>query len=292
MTIHERNRVLITGADGFTGRYVWAACEAAGYQPVAPLNGFNLSSVESCRLSLQHTRPDYLIHLAAISFVAHPDQSELYQVNTVGTINLLHALLDVELIPRNIIIASSANVYGNVPLACQPITEEQPLAPENHYAASKSAMEHLVNRWYDKFPIIITRPFNYTGVGQAQQFLVPKLVKHFVDREPIIKLGNLGIARDYSDVRDVAAMYVELLNAPAFNSKIVNICSGNLYKLSEILKLLTDITNHTIEVITDPSFTRSNEISTICGSSEKLLRLQKYSAKYSFKETLSWMLGI
>lgn len=290
MTTHEKKRVLITGASGFTGRYVWAACEAAGYYPIQPLHGFNLSSIESCRATIEGTKPDYVIHLAAISFVSHPDHSAFYQINTVGTINLLQAIRDVGLIPKHLIIASSANVYGNVPTQSQPISEKQPPAPENHYASSKLAMEYMASRWFDTFPITITRPFNYTGVGQNELFLVPKIIKHFTNHNPVIKLGNLDIARDYTDVRDVAEMYVNLLNAPKLQSCTVNVCSGNMYSLIQIIQLLSDKTQHEIEMISDNSFVRSNEILSIRGSNEKFMSNIGYEMKFPFETTLGWML--
>jgi GDP-6-deoxy-D-talose 4-dehydrogenase len=286
----QSKRLLITGADGFTGRYVWDAAKAAGYEPLAPLAGFDLLSPESCQSTIDQTQPDYLVHLAALSFVAHPDQSALYSVNAVGTQNLLQAAHNSGLKFKKIIIASSANVYGNVPLDQQPITERQPPAPVNHYAASKLAMEHMTHTWFDKLPIIITRPFNYTGVGQAGQFLIPKLVKHFAERLPTISLGNLDIARDYSDVRDVARDYLFLLQSQLVGTT-VNICSGESHTLAGILEALQKLSGHSIKVMRDPSLERANEITIIQGSSS--LRSSGSSNRTSsenFVDTLAWML--
>lgn len=288
----QSNRLLITGADGFTGRYVWDAAIAAGYEPLAPLAGFDLLSPESCQNTVEDARPDYLIHLAALSFVAHPDQSALYSVNTVGTQNLLQAVHNSGRSLKKIIVASSANVYGNVPVGQQPITERQPPAPVNHYAASKLAMEYMVHTWFDKLPIIITRPFNYTGDGQAEHFLIPKLVKHFAERLPSISLGNLNVARDYSDVRDLANDYVWLLDSSLEGAgATINMCSGKSYALSGILELLQELTNHSIAVVSDKSLTRENEITAIQGASVMWLPQSKHLAnRREFKDTLSWML--
>jgi GDP-6-deoxy-D-talose 4-dehydrogenase len=286
----QTKRLLITGADGFTGRYVWDAAVAAGYEPLAPLAGFDLLSPESCQSTIDLTRPDYLIHLAALSFVAHPDQSALYSVNTVGTQNLLQAAHSSGRKFRKIIIASSANVYGNVPLDQQPITERQLPAPVNHYAASKLAMEHMTHTWFDRLPIIITRPFNYTGVGQADQFLIPKLVKHFAGRLPTISLGNLEIARDYSDVRDIADDYVFLLGCP-LKGAVFNLCSGVSYTLSSILETLQRLSGHSIGVVRDTNLVRANEITAIQGASAMWSTAKNDSAtRRVLAETLSWML--
>jgi GDP-6-deoxy-D-talose 4-dehydrogenase len=287
----QSKRLLITGADGFTGRYVWDAAIAAGYEPLAPLAGFDLLSPESCQATIEHTQPDYLIHLAALSFVAHPDQSALYSVNTVGTQNLLQAVHNSGLSLKKIIIASSANVYGNVPVEQQPITERQPPAPVNHYAASKLAMEYMVHTWFDKLPITITRPFNYTGVGQADHFLVPKLVKHFAERLPTVSLGNLDVARDYSDVRDVAADYVFLLQQP-LAGETINLCTGRAQSLSSILETLRKLSGHSIAVLSDQNLQRVNEISSIRGSS-LAWNLEKSGdgCRREFSETLAWMMN-
>ena len=120
--------------------------------------------------------PDVVVHLAALAFVAEDNPEDFYRVNVLGTVNLLEALAD-DLHPVRILIASSANVYGNTSggakrrLSCP--------APVNHYAASKLAMEHMVRTWFDRLPIVMTRPFNYTGPGQDERFVVPKIVAHY-----------------------------------------------------------------------------------------------------------------
>lgn len=286
----QSKRLLITGADGFTGRYVSDAAIAAGYEPLAPLAGFDLLSPESCQSTIEQTRPDYLIHLAALSFVAHPDQSALYSVNAVGTQNLLQAACKSRLKFIKIIIASSANVYGNVPLDQQPITEQQPPAPVNHYAASKIAMEYMVHTWFVKLPIIITRPFNYTGVGQTGQFLIPKLVKHFAERLPVISLGNVEIARDYSDVRDIADDYVYLLESSLVGT-VVNLCSGVSYSLSGILTTLQGLSGHSMAILRDNNLVRANEIAIIQGKSAMWSIVKKnLENRRKLAVTLSWML--
>ena len=89
----------------------------------------------------------------------------------MGTINLLDALCALPICPSKVVLASSANVYGNC--AVSPIKEDQPPAPVNHYAMSKLAMEHMARTFASRLPIVITRPFNYTGPGQRSNFLIP-----------------------------------------------------------------------------------------------------------------------
>jgi nucleoside-diphosphate-sugar epimerase len=209
----------------------------------------------------------------------------------VGTQNLLQSVHNSGLSFKKIIIASSANVYGNVPLDQQPITERQPPAPVNHYAASKLAMEYMVHTWFDKLPIIITRPFNYTGVGQAEHFLVPKLVKHFAERLPTVNLGNLDVARDYSDVRDVADDYVFLLQQP-LDGETINLCTGRAQTLSSILETLRKLSGHSITVLNDKNLQRANEIASIRGNSMIWgWDNSRPACRRDFAETLVWMMN-
>lgn len=233
-------------------------------------------------------RPDYVIHLAAISFVQHAQAEAFYGVNVIGTLNLLQALADTGIAPRRILLASSANVYGNATAGV--LSETQPPAPVNHYAMSKLAMEYLVRPWCERLPITITRPFNYTGVGQSLQFLVPKIVDHVVRRAPSIELGNLDVERDFSDVRDVARIYRDLLTADCAG-EVVNVCSGQPYSLRTIVAMMEGIAGHAITVRVNPAFVRTNEVRSLVGSPDRLEALIGHHARIPLDETLRWMSG-
>ncbi|WP_420476071.1 NAD-dependent epimerase/dehydratase family protein [Noviherbaspirillum sp. ST9] len=291
----SRGCVLLTGANGFTGKYVRAELEAAGYTVVGALMGasrgphevtLDITSPDSCRRVMERVRPDYLIHLAAISFVQHADADAFYRVNVIGTINLLQAMADARLAPRRVVIASSANVYGNATAGV--ITESQPPQPVNHYAVSKLAMEFMVRTWSDRLPIAITRPFNYTGVGQEPHFLVPKIVSHFVKSAPVIELGNLDVERDFSDVRMVAQAYRGLLEQDCAG-QTVNICSGRPFSLRAILDTMQTIAGYDIDVRVNPAFVRQSEVKTLVGSPDKLRSLVANLQVTPLEETLRWM---
>lgn len=274
-----RGRVLLTGARGFTGIHVRSELESVGFEVIGAVIDaatgphevtLDITSPENCRQVLDTVRPDYLVHLAAISFVQHADAEAFYRVNVIGTLNLLQALADTGVSLRCALIASSANVYGNA--AAGVIVETQPPQPVNHYAASKLAMEHMVRTWFDRLPIVVTRPFNYTGVGQAPHFLVPKIVSHFVRREPVIELGNLDVERDFSDVRMVVRIYRRLLERQCAG-KVVNVCSGHPYSLRDIIATMQTIAGYEIEVQVNPAFVRQSEVKTLVGSTDYLRSL-------------------
>ncbi|MBC7500140.1 MAG: GDP-mannose 4,6-dehydratase, partial [Herminiimonas sp.] len=191
-------------------------------------------------------------------------------------------------VPRRVLIASSANIYGNA--AGGMLDEATPPQPVNHYAVSKLAMEHMVRTWHDRLPIVMTRPFNYTGVGQSPSFLVPKIVSHFTRREPVIELGNIDIERDFSDVRMVARVYRALLEADCAG-QTVNVCSGRAYALRDIVSMMQEIAGYAIEVRVNPAFVRYSDVRTLAGSSAKLNALVGAAAAMPmpFDETLRWM---
>ena len=292
-------RTLVTGANGFTGNWLTGNLLASGHAVTETVAGqgtpetpsrrwLDITSPEQCRRVIDEVRPDYIVHLAAISFVAHNDPLDFYRVNVLGTLNLLQACADVGHTPRKVLVASSANVYGNV--SSDAIDESFPVAPVNHYAASKASMESLVRTWFDRLPLLIVRPFNYTGRGQTSNFLVPKIVEHFARREPEISLGNIDVARDFSDVRYVVRAYEALLDSGAAG-ETVNVCTGQPYTLREILAMASEITGHELRIQVNPAFVRQTDVKMLAGSPLKLRKLVPEVEAIGFPETLQWMLA-
>ncbi len=283
--------VLLTGAAGFTGRYLQKALEGRGYK-VAPLhfegpNPCDLTDRPATEIAVREAAPDTVVHLAAVSFVGHHHPEEFYLVNVFGTLNLLEALVGLERPPQRVLIASSGNVYGTPDV--EVLDESVCPAPVNHYANSKLAMEHMVrSNWFDRLPIVITRPFNYTGPGQAKHFVIPKIVQHFRNRAACIELGNLNVFRDFSDVDDVAAAYLALLESDV-RSEIVNICSGQGIALLDVIRIMNQLAGYEIEVRVNPEFVRENEVAHLVGSNSKLRSLVKLPEPRPFSETLKRM---
>lgn len=283
-------RVLVTGLNGFTGYHLVSALESAGYSVCASepdgRPDFNLTDQPTIERMLDRVRPESVIHLAGISFVAYGKASDFYSVNTVGTTNLIEALHRSALPLRRVILASSANVYGNA--IAETISEVTSPSPVNDYACSKLAMEFLARTWFDRLPIVITRPFNYTGPGQALHFVVPKIVDHFARRVPQIELGNLDVIRDFSDVRSIADVYCRLLTSPT-RGEIYNICSGNGLTLQWIIDRLAEISGHSLHIEVNQDFVRTTEVKRLIGSNDKLLEAIGPMKYVDFSETLRWM---
>lgn len=283
-------KILLTGASGLTGRYFERAAVAAGHL-VVPLRS-NLSDPAGLASEVTEVSPQALVHLAAISFVGHADDSAFYAVNTVGTTYLLQALAGLARPPQKVLLASSANVYGNC--EASPISEAQPPSPINHYAMSKLAMEHMASTFGDRLPIVITRPFNYTGPGQALNFVIPKLVSHYARRAPMVELGNLGVEREFNDVRMVCDAYLALLTHGQ-PGEVFNVCSGQPYTLQTVMDTLTDLTEHTLRARVNPAFVRANEVKRLCGDPGKLHALCQQAGvqltQPSLRDMLAWMLA-
>lgn len=294
-------RALITGVAGFTGRYLARSLAQAGFQVFGLVNQptvvahvshlfvGDLNDATTLRDITHALRPSVVAHLAAISFVAHGDVEEIYRTNVLGTRNLLDALTGLQGQCRCVLLASSANIYGNTNAGI--LTEEAPPAPANDYAVSKLTMEYVAKLYVDRVPIVIARPFNYTGVGQAANFLIPKIVDHFRRRAPVIELGNLDVARDYSDVRHVVAAYQKLLQSPKAIGQIFNVCSGRAYTLEEVLGMARAITGYDIAVKENPAFVRQNEVKLLRGSCDLLVQTTGTLPVFPLNDTLRWMLG-
>lgn len=293
---------LVTGACGFTGRYVTDALHARGYRVTGITHPETHVSVETgsphelhpcdlldraCLFELiERVRPTHVVHLAAIAFVPHGDADAIYRTNIVATRNLLEALATRCMPPASVLLASSANVYGNV--QADPIDETVPPAPTNDYAVSKLAMEFMARLWLDQLPITLVRPFNYTGVGQSQAFVLPKIVGHFARGERSIELGNLDVARDFSDVRTVADAYCRLLDSAA-SGETFNLCSGRAVSLRWILDTMAEIAGYPIEVRFNPTLARASEVRRLRGNNAKLHAHIGTPAGIELEQTLGWM---
>jgi nucleoside-diphosphate-sugar epimerase len=295
-------RTLVTGAAGFTGRYMTTLLAESGHEvhgvvhhaPEAAVAGASamhiadLSDYRAISRVVSEVRPDHVVHLAAITFVGHDDVEEMYRANVVGTRHLLEALTQSGTQLTSIVLASSANVYGN---ARQGILDETtPPAPANDYGVSKLASEYVAQLYAERLPLITVRPFNYTGRHQSENFLIPKIVAHARRREATIQLGNLDVARDFSDVRTVVAAYAKLLDTPKAIGTTFNICSGRAVSLGDILEMVSGMTGHQFGIRINSELVRKNEVRMLAGSAARLGNVIGDLRPIPLEQTLRWML--
>lgn len=289
-------RVLITGVEGFTGKCLEKELLSKDFDvfgttidtPTNPAHfKCDISNANEVEAVLRELVPDYIINLAAISFVA-ADPMKMYKVNTFGALNILDSLIRLNQTPKKIILASSGAVYGNQKGS---LSETHETTPVNHYGNSKLVMENMAKNYFSRLNVLILRPFNYTGEGQEMHFLIPKIISHFKSKSKTIELGNTNVFREYNDVNDIVCAYHKLMLSE-LHAQSINLCSGKSFSISEILNALSAITQHNIKVVVNPKFVRKNEISDLKGDPSKLFdTIGKNHFRNKLEETLERMLN-
>lgn len=292
-------RALVTGVRGFTGRYLARELTEHGYDVFGLGHGgddldseryfkVDLGDGDGLRRIIAQVRPDRVFHLAALAFVGHGNPDDFYRVNLVGTRHLLEAIQASNHMPASVLLASSANVYGNA--QAESLSEDMPPAPANDYAVSKLAMEYMARLWSDRLPITLVRPFNYTGAGQDENFLLPKIVAHFRGHSRHIELGNIDVYRDFSDVRTFVRLYRRLAEHAGAVGGLYNFSSGRSHSLGDVIAMCESLTGHKLEIQVNPAFVRSNEVKHLCGDNARLRRLLGDWQAIELRDTLDWML--
>lgn len=283
-------RVFVTGATGFVGRHLVAALRERGHQvagtglggggeagaaPRAGLGGIALHALdlgerEALAEVVAGFRPDRIVHLAGLAHVGSSwkELPGYFRVNVAGTDAVLAAAGGVP-----VLLASSGEVYGDVPEGEQPIGEERAVAPASPYALTKAAAELLVLRGGG----LVARPFNMIGPGQATSFALAafaaQLAAIAVGRQPpVLAVGNLEARRDFLHVEDGAAAFA-LLAERGEQGAVYNVASGEARSIREVLAELIAESGLTVEVTTDERFLRPADIALLCGRAEPLARL-------------------
>jgi GDP-4-dehydro-6-deoxy-D-mannose reductase len=276
-------RLLVTGLDGFVGgtvrKLVGSPVLSDRFELCIPATVLELRDRQTLTAAIYETRPDCVLHLAGQSFVpvSVNDPLATYEVNFIGTLNLLESLKACGFNGRFLYV-SSGDVYGWVSPGDLPVTESHPVHPRNPYAVSKAAAELLCAQWtlaYD-FDIVVARPFNHVGPGQAEWFVVSDFAKQIVEarlgrRAPEIRVGSIDVTRDFTDVRDVVFAYMLLLEGGR-GGETYNVCSGREQTIRSVLEGLLEISGIDCHIIEDATRKRPTEQIRMLGSYEKLRR--------------------
>jgi nucleoside-diphosphate-sugar epimerase len=269
--------VLVTGAAGFTGRHLCTHLRECGYRVFGLVEHArvdpddlvaDLLDAPALGAAIRTAAPDHVVHLAAIAFPGHAEAASIYRVNLTGTLTLLEALVREGFGRNRVLLPSTGTVYASSESG--ELVETAPLAPATHYAVSKLAMEHMARMYARSLPITVVRPFNYTGPGQHEPYLIPKIVRHFAERAATIELGNVDVIRDFLDVRSVVDVYQRLLNTPAAAGGTFNVCSGKGVAIRDLVAMLEELTGHRIAIRVNPKFVRPDEPRRLVGCSAKL----------------------
>jgi len=242
---------------------------------------------------LRECAPHHVYHLAAVSSLSGASQQErlAFDVNVWGTRNVLQASACVTPPPR-VLNVSSSQVYGNT---CEaPIDETVPINPANVYAATKAMAESWAHLYRDKLEVVTARSFNHTGPGQSDAFVLPYLARRIAEIEAgltdaVIRVGNLDVERDFTDVRDVARAYSMLMGAGEAG-EIYNVCSGRYYRLSDLLDILLSFSQCKTTIEADQSRRRSDDPRRIWGDHAKLTERTGWQPTIPIEQTLQDML--
>ena len=291
--------ILITGINGFVGRSLQRALEDKGYRVSGIDVRSNDSCVHACDITdqaavmrcFEELAPDFIFHLAAISRVDYTNPTLLYSINVTGTLNCLTAACRLKKKPQFLLV-SSAQVYGIVDDSSQPISEQTPSRPVNHYGASKASAENLAQVFHHEYdlPVSIVRPFNHIGRGQDPHFVIPKIMKSIRDKNSSIQLGNLSVIRDFLDVRDVVDAYIRIMEH-FNNGSVYNIASGTGCRLSDIVALIQEVAHVQLNIQRIDSLLRKNEIVKSIGDSSAFKKDYNWQPRYSIRESLEWILS-
>jgi len=302
-------RVLVTGADGFVGRFlvrhllaaghtVGAAVRRGGESPATwlpdsaagvDLIDFDLEDGASADAAAEW-RADGVVHLAAVasSREARRDPGLAWTVNAAGTARLLERLAEGSTNPA-VIVVSSGEVYGDGPP--RPRLESDPVRPQSPYAASKAGAEiaalEIARR--TGLRVIVARAFQHTGPGQSDLYVVPALARRLRDARRDgrrqVTTGNLAPIRDITDVRDVVAAYAALL-AKGVAGEVYNIASGEGIALADVFARLARTVGIDAEPVPDPSLARSGDIPHLVGDPAKLRAATGWTPVFTIDQTL------
>lgn len=300
-------RVLVTGAGGFVGTWLLArlgevlpagatvvpVTSAAAETDAVVVDIIDAAAVDDL---VRTQRPTAIVHLAAISSPVEARQSahRAWAVNFQGTMNLAESVLRHAPEAR-FLFAGSSEAYGASFNAAGGILDESAaLNPLNVYAATKAAADLLLGQMAeDGLQAVRFRPFNHTGPGQSDRFVVPAFAAQIAaiergEREPVMRVGNLEAKRDFLDVRDVVAAYALAITAPSLpRGLILNLASGQPRRIGDVLDTLLGMSAARIAVVLDPALMRPSDIPLTGGSRQRAEQLLGWHPAVDWQTTLS-----
>lgn len=301
-------KVLITGITGMIGAHFAAACKSRGWETygisrhtsAGRLSGgtvpnlFNIDATDYLALEsiFKRIKFDVVIHLAAQAYNSLSWEQENYthQANYLGTLNVLQCVRR-HCPEAKIMLACSSAEYGNLENDPKPLSEDRPLRPISPYGVSKVVTESLGYQYFANFGmrVLLPRLFIHVGTGHPPATAIQNFARQLAlisvgKAPPLLRVGNMNSARDFVDVRDGVAAMMLLLDKGVVGQP-VNICTGVAYKISDVLKLLVEISGLEVLVETDDALYRPSDEPLLLGDNTRLTSLG-WSPKYSLADTL------
>ncbi|MBW3567185.1 MAG: GDP-mannose 4,6-dehydratase [Proteobacteria bacterium] len=288
-------RYYVTGGSGFVGSVLETliTSEAPGNVFIAPGAELDIRDANALEESIAHAAPDYVVHLAAQSFVpdAFKDPRGTLDVNFYGTLNVLSALRATRFAGRMLFVGSG-DMYGLVDEDELPVVESRALKPRNPYAVSKVAAEALCYQWAqtENIDVVMARPFNHIGPGQDTRFAIADFAAQVARMKtqaapPVLSAGDVDAARDFTDVRDIARAYLALL-ASGRRGETYNVCSGTSRTIRELIEMLGEIAALEVSIVKDPARYRPAEQKRVFGDTAKIRAHTGWAPTIDIRRTL------
>lgn len=295
-------KLLVTGAGGFVGQHVRDACALRGrfegWMFCPPPTGMDIRDANAVSNWVSSSSADAVLHLAAQSFVprSFEDPRETFEINIIGTLNLLQALRRYGF-KGPMLYISSGDIYGQVPDDALPVTEARSPEPRSPYAVSKLAAEQLCLQWHrtEGLHVTVARPFNHIGPGQDARFVIPTLARQIVAikagrQPPVIEAGDIDTTRDFTDVRDVVSAYAAILDK-GFPGQIYLIGSGKERSVRDILREMCHLEDINPRIHQDPEKMRPAEQRRMVADATRLHRDTGWQPAIPFQQTLKDILN-
>lgn len=288
--------LLVTGLGGFVGGYVAEAVAAGAFGDTELLRlpeGLDLRNPVATEQAVADSAPDRVLHLAGQSFVprAIETPAETYEVNVLGTVNLVQALIKAGFNGRFLYV-SSGDVYGRVEEQDLPVRPDTPARPMNPYASSKIAAEdYCLEEWRRTgLQAVIARPFNHIGPRQDARFVIASFAQQLVqiargEREPVLHVGDIDTTRDFSDVRDVVRAYAALLQAGEAGCRYV-VASGVERSPRQLLEYMIQSMGLQIRIVQDPARMRASEQRRMVADATETTRACGWQPRVAIEDTL------
>jgi GDP-4-dehydro-6-deoxy-D-mannose reductase len=308
-------KALITGITGFAGSHLADHLLEQGFEVfgtartrsrmenIEAIKGritlfdCDITDPSAVRAMFKKVTPNYVFHLAALSFVPSSWRlpSATFVTNVVGQLNLLEAIREANVNPH-ILVAGSSEEYGKVRAADMPITEAVPLKPLSPYGVSKVAQDLMGFQYHQSYGINIlrTRAFNHTGPRRGEVFATSDFARQIALIEaklkpPVMEVGNLKSERDFTDVRDTVKAYRLVLEKGKVG-EVYNVASGKGWKIEEVLNILLAKTDATISVRPDQARFRPSDVLALRGDASKLTQQTGWKPTIEFGTTLADLL--
>ncbi len=289
-------KAIVTGASGFVGQYLCEHLQAEGDEVIGLDRrhdpSFDIVDRASVFKAFSAASPDTIYHLAAATHVGRSWEApvETVRVNVEGTLNVLDAALTAGV--GRVLFVGSAEEYGLSANDCERVPEDAVLRPTTPYGASKVAASYfaLQAQLGTDLAVVRTRPFNHTGPGQGQEFVVPAIARRIAEAErdgnDEIIVGRTDTIREMNDVRDIVRAY-RLLVLHGAAGAVYNVCSGVGMTIGEVVERLVLLARRPLRVRQDPQFVRPVDVPRLVGDPSRLQAATGWAPEYAVDETLA-----